>query len=194
MGVPREKLGGSAAVKGTMLTSHLEWVRDRLPGTSEALRPHLPPEILSVVTGTILATDWYPLATIVAIDKAIARAVGGDPHAVYRELGRHSALINLSGAYKTYVRDEPHRFFEAQARLHDRFLSFGRETYVPGPAENGVIRLSDYPEYSPVFCRSAAGYYEGALEMMRVPGPIRVTESACQCTGHSSCVFDLSWH
>ena len=41
-------------------------------------------------------------------------------------------------------------------------------------------------------CRSAAGYYEGALEMMKVPGPIKVQETACQCAGDDACVFDLA--
>lgn len=73
-------------------------------------------------------------------------------------------------------------------------MNFGRETYVPGPAQDGEIHPSGYLEYSPVFGLRAGGYYEGALEMMKVPGPIRVTESACQCMGHSTCVFELSWH
>jgi hypothetical protein len=194
MGSPGEKLGGSAAVKGTMLAAHLDWARGRFPSATEALRPHLPPQLLPLVSGTVLAIDWYPLATLVAVDKAIAGAVGGPPDAVFRELGRNSALVNLAGAYKTFIRDEPHRFFEAQARLHDRFLNFGREEYVPGSGPSGEIRLRGYLEYSPVFCRSAGGYYEGALEMMKVPGPIQVKESACQCAGDSTCVFELSWH
>ena len=177
-----------------MLAAHLEWARGRFPSATQALRPHLPPELLPLVTGAVLATEWYPLATLVAVDKAIAQAVGGPRDAVYRELGRNSALVNLAGAYKTFIRDEPHRFFEAQARLHDRFLNFGRKEYVPGSGSKGEIRLSGYLEYSPVFCRSAGGYYEGALEMMKAPGPIRVTESACQCARAPACVFELLWH
>jgi hypothetical protein len=194
MAAVSEKLTGRAAVKGTMLSAHVDWARTRFSKLAGALEPHLAPGPLPVVTGTVLAVDWYPLATLVALDKAIAAAVGGSAEAVYRELGRASALANLAGAYKTFIRDEPHRFFEAQARLHDRFLNFGQEAYVPGQGDDGEIHLTGYPEFSPVFCRSAGGYYEGALEMMKVPGPIRVVESSCQCRGDARCVFELSWH
>jgi predicted hydrocarbon binding protein len=61
------------------------------------------------------------------------------------------------------------------------------------PAHDGRIRLTGYPDCSPAFCRSAGGYCEGALEMMKVPGHIRVEETACQCAGDLACVFDLAW-
>lgn len=188
----REKLGTFAAVKGTMLEAHLGWARERL-GDLDALTPHLAASEAALVARPLLAVDWYLLSTMVAIDKAIAGAVGGDPERVYRELGHNSAVINLAGAYKAFITDEPHRFFASQARLHARFLNFGQEVYSPGPAHDGQIRLTGYPEYSPVFCCSAAGYYEGALEMMKVPGPVRVQETACQCAGDDACVFALAW-
>jgi hypothetical protein len=53
--------------------------------------------------------------------------------------------------------------------------------------------MEDYPEYSPVFCASATGYYEGALQMMHVPGPIVAAEALCHCAGDGVCRFDLSW-
>ena len=188
-----EKLGTFAAVKGTMLEAHLVWARKRLGDLSAALSPHLPPAEAELVGRPLLAVDWYLLSTLVAIDKAIARAVGGNPERVYRELGHNSAVVNLAGAYKAFITDEPHRFFASQVRLHARFLNFGEEAYAPGPAHDGQLRLTGYPEYSPVFCQSAAGYYEGALEMMKVPGPIKVEETACQCAGDAACIFDLAW-
>ena len=48
-------------------------------------------------------------------------------------------------------------------------------------------------EYSPVFCLSAVGYYQGPLETMKAPGPIRVHEGQCTCAGDEACVFDLAW-
>lgn len=44
-----------------------------------------------------------------------------------------------------------------------------------------------------MFCLSGLGYYESALELMRVPGPLQVEESACQCAGDPACLYDLSW-
>lgn len=141
----------------------------------------------------VLATSWVPLTSLIAVDRAIAAVVKGNPDDVFRELGRSSAVSNLSGIYAGFISDEPHRFFEKQARLHDRFQNFGASAYQENGPRAGQMRLTKYTEYSPVFCLSAVGYYQGALETMKAPGPIRVREVECTCAGSEACVFDLSW-
>jgi hypothetical protein len=190
----REKLGGGAAVKGTMLQAHMAWAADRLgPAWKARLQPHLDAFGTARVDRDVLATEWIPLALLVQIDRAIARETGGVPERVFGELGRHSATINLGGVYKAFVPDEPHTFFEQMAFLHDRFLNFGRCAYGRSGPRAGRIRMEDYPEYSPVFCASAMGYYEGALLTMRVPGPVVVKEASCQCAGDEACAFEMAW-
>jgi len=95
--------------------------------------------------------------------------------------------------YSGFVSDEPHRFFEKQTRLHSRFQDFGESVYSETGARSGRMVLSKYVEYSPVFCMSAVGYYQGALETMKAPGPIRVVETECTCAGADACSFTLSW-
>lgn len=194
MSAPREHLPGKAMVKGTMVHAHLEWAQERLQDVSAALGPLLPAECFGAVSPGVLATDWISLRCLVAIDRAIAQAVGrGHEDELYAELGRHSATSNLAGVYRSYVAEEPHRFFEKMARLHDRFQSFGHSTYENLGERTGRIRLIDYVEYSPVFCKSAVGFYRGALETMHVPGPIVVEEQACTCSGAPACSFELRW-
>ena len=190
----QEKLGDRASVKGTMLQAHVAWAiaamgaawTTRVPGGIDPLAAVF-------VDRGVLATDWVPLRALVAIDRAIAKAAGGAPDDVFRGLGRHSATSNLAGVYRGFVQEEPHRFFERTGLLHDRFQNFGRFTYERTAARSGRIRLDGYDEYSPVYCASAVGYYEGALQTMGPPGPIRVSETQCQCAGDPACVFDLSW-
>ena len=79
------------------------------------------------------------------------------------------------------------------SRLHPRFLSFGQSVYGPCGERAGTIRLTGGEACSPVMCASGAGYYRGALEMLKVPGPIGVVESQCLCEGAEACVFRLSW-
>ncbi len=43
------------------------------------------------------------------------------------------------------------------------------------------------------YCVSGAGYYEEALKIMKVPGPVSVQETSCQCAGDRECVFAMSW-
>ena len=193
MASKREHLTGAAQVKGTMIQAHVNWLSKRGTDPATALVAHLPAEAAKLVAHGVLATSWVPLTSLIAVDRAIALVAKGNPDDVYRELGRFSATSNLSGIYAGFVSDEPHRFFEKQARLHDRFQNFGASTYkVLGP-RSGQMRLTKYTEYSPVFCLSAVGYYQGALETMKAPGPIRVRETECTCAGDAACAFDLAW-
>ncbi len=185
---------GAEAVKGTMLQAHLTWARDRLraPGL-ERLRLLLAPESREYLERPPLATDWVPLDALVEFDRGVAAVVGGAADRVYRALGHHSATLNLQGVYKAFAVEEPHRFFEQQALLHPRFLNFGSVHYERAGLQTGRMRAEGYPRPVPVLCASAVGYFEGVLEMMRVPGPVQCTEVLCQCQGDPSCLFDLSW-
>jgi uncharacterized protein (TIGR02265 family) len=193
MAVKKEHLPGQARIKGTMIHAHLGWLQKRGIDPKSTLPALLSPEVAKAVTPGILATEWVPLKWLVAIDRALAAAAKAPPDDVFRELGRHSAVTNLTGVYSGFVSDEPHRFFEKQTRLHSRFQDFGESVYSETGARSGRMVLSKYVEYSPVFCLSAVGYYQGALETMKAPGPIRVVETECTCAGADACSFTLSW-
>lgn len=188
-----ERFDPRAMVKGTMVRAHLGWASHRLSNSLERVRAELKGEPLDVVTRTVLATDWVPFEHLVAVDRAIARSVGGEPEEVFLELGRHSAALNLQGVYRSFVSAEPHRFFERMTVLHHQFQSFGKSTYERSGERSGRIRLEEYTAYSRVFCVAGRGYYEEALRLMHVPGPVRVEETACLCLGAPACVYELSW-
>jgi uncharacterized protein (TIGR02265 family) len=188
-----EKLGTATAVKGTMLQAHVAWARQALGDERFApVLDALPPEDAELVRRGVLATDWVPFATLVRFDRAVAKVVGGTPEAVYRDMGLESARANLAGAYKAFVQDEPHRFFENIGRLHSRFQNFGQCAYERTGERSARMRYDGYEDYSPVFCASAAGYFQGALEAMGATRPA-VRESSCQCAGGDACTFELSW-
>ncbi|MBI3650724.1 MAG: hypothetical protein HY231_06715 [Acidobacteria bacterium] len=107
--------------------------------------------------------------------------------------GQYSAEINLNGVYKSFASANPHRFFDQMVLLHGRFQNFGRSFYKKLSERSARMSIEDYSEYSPVFCWSGNGYYEGALRFMKVPGPIVVKEISCQCAGDKVCLYDLSW-
>jgi len=176
-----------------MVEAHLSWAKAQGVGLIQRLPPLLDDEARRLVEAGVLATSWIPFRSLIQIDRAIAAVVGGAPERVFRELGLHSATANLAGAYKKFVTEEPHRFFAQMARLHERFQNFGRSVYERTGDRAGRMRVDGYEEYSPIFCVSGLGYYEGALRMMKVPGPVRGLEVSCQCAGHEACVFELSW-
>lgn len=182
------------AVKGTMLQAHVAWARLKLgPRDLERVRASLDAESARLLEHPPLATDWIPLRSLVAIDQSVATAVGGNPVESYRAMGHHSAVTNLQGVYKAFAREEPHRFFEQQALLHRRFQNFGSARYERGGLQSGRLSIEGYVRPSAVFCASGRGYFEGVLEMMKVPGPIQCLEVLCQCTGDPQCLYDLSW-
>jgi len=192
MRIRREHLTGKSRIKGTMLQAHLGWAQRRL-GDVDRLKAHVQTDCAAYLnTGTLLTT-WVPFRCLINIDRAIATAAGGSPERVFHDLGMHSATMNLGGVYKSFVSSEPHRFFTQMGVLHRQFQDFGESRYAQTAESSGAITLAGYSEYSPAYCASAIGYFEGALKMMQAPGPIAVRETACQCAGDPQCLFELSW-
>jgi predicted hydrocarbon binding protein len=189
-----EKLGTKAKVSATILQAHLSWAEEKWgPEAGAKLAPMLDDETRPLLDKSVAPPEQILFRDLVRIARGIAAADGGDHETVYYELGRHSARLNLGGAYKSFVPETPHRFFEQMSFLHRTFQNFGRSAYEKLNARSCRIRIEDYTEYSPMFCISGRGYYEEALRMMKAPGPITVTETACQCAGDPQCVFDLKW-
>ncbi len=181
------------AIKGTMLQVRIAWVRERFDRAAlERLRSLVDTPYRGYIDRPPLATDWIPLEGLLNIDVAIASVAGGAAEEVYRALGHHSATMNLRGVYKAFAVEEPHKLFEQQALLHRRFQNLGTAHYERAGMQSGRMRIEGYANPAPVFCASGRGYFEGALEMMKVPGPIQCTEVLCQCSGDPSCLFDLS--
>lgn len=190
----RDKLNGNGKLKATMIKAHLAWAETKTDGVLSKVEARLDDESRGFLEVAMLATDWVPFRSAVRIDRAIAEVVAGDSlNETLRKMGRHSASLNLGGVYKIFVKDEPHRFFKRMTTLHSRFQSFGEPAYEKTGDTSGRIQIEGCDEYSKIYCWSALGYYEGALEMMKVPGPIKATEVSCQCEGDSNCVFDLHW-
>jgi len=189
-----EALTKDAAVKGTMLLAHIAWARERLgaePGPR--IRAALGPEAAKLVDRGVLATDWIPFSSLIEVDRALASEVGGHADEAYEEMGYHSASQNLGGVYRQFVAEDPHRFFEQMALLHRRFQNFGHCEYERSTPRSGVIRVEDCEAFSPVYCASARGYYEGALVTMGISDSVRVVERRCRCGGDELCEFELAW-
>lgn len=192
MRIKQERLTGKASIKGTMLQAHLGWAQKQL-GDVSRLKPFVDFDCADHVKPATLSTTWVPFRCLINIDRAIASAVGGSSDRVFHDLGVHSATMNLAGVYKSFISSEPHRVFTQMGLLHRMFQDFGDWHYAKTGDAAGQVTLREYSEYSPVYCTSAIGYFEGALKMMHAPGRIVVRETACQCAGDPQCQFELSW-
>jgi len=188
----REVLDGGN-VKGGMVKAHLQWVAQNRPDlTVEDLCQRVSPSTAAVLRGLVLTLAWYPFRALVETDRAITEASGGDPEALFKELGRYSARLNLGTSYKVYTRSEPHTFFQNVARVHDQFQDFGRAEYERTGATSCRLSMLDYQCYSSVFCLSGAGYYEQATALQGGRDP-QISEVECHCRSGSACRFDIRW-
>ena len=138
---PADRFDDKAMVKGTMLRAHLSWAANRFgPGSNRSARA-LPAALLALLSRMVLPTDWIPFSALIELDRAIAAAAGGDPEETWLALGRHSAALNLTGVYKSFISGEPHRFFDRMAVLHHQFQTFGRSVYERLGESSGRIRI-----------------------------------------------------
>jgi hypothetical protein len=188
----REKLGVRARVVRGVLDAHLAWCEEELgPATSARLLEVVPSECRAYLGAR--GTSFVPFWALVETDRAIATLAGRSRRRVYHALGRHSAVANWSEPYRGFVGDEPHHFFARTTLWHDAFQDFGLASYEKVGLHAGHFTIENCEEFSPVFCASALGYFEGALEMMGAPGPFHGEETMCHCAGDPACVFALHW-
>jgi hypothetical protein len=178
-------LGGH--VRGWMLRAHLLWVREYGSAEDEA-------DVAGPLLENFDADAWYPFASIVALDRAIAArfAQPADETAIYEDLGRFSARVNLSMRFARWSAADHHRFFDETTRFHHELQDFGRARYRRSGATQGVMTLSEYRCFSRVYCASAAGWYEQCLVLHGAIRPT-VVEERCRCLGDDACVFALKW-
>ncbi|HUO84566.1 MAG TPA: hypothetical protein VM534_05555 [Thermoanaerobaculia bacterium] len=191
-GTPTEVLEGGN-LKGGMFRSHLSWVRENRDEADLArLWSELPGEISRSLSGMVLATSWYPFAWLIHLDRTMGRLFSSNPDELIKDLGRYSAVINLSSTYRALDRDTNHEFFKNSTLLHRQFQDFGTVSYERLGESGGRLIHRDYPCYSPTFCTSALGYYEASIQSHGA-GSVRIREIECHCLGDKSCTFEMHW-
>jgi hypothetical protein len=189
-----EKLGRKARVRAGILRAHLEWAHKRWPDVVDRIRPHLDARAFALVSSPPSSDEaMIPFRRLVRVDRALASLAGGDPDDTFHALGVHSAQRSLEALPADHDAERPHQFFESMAVMHRMYQDFGKSRYERLGERSGRIRIARYSEYSPTYCLGGRGYYEEALRLMHVPGPVRVQETSCQCAGDEACVFALSW-
>jgi len=189
---PRELLAGGK-IKGGMMAAHISWATHDRPADKVArFWNALPFEMREALGGMILPVKWYEFADLITVDRAIIKTLGGGDITILREVGAHSARLNLTGVYKIYRRDSIHDFLGNGARLHSKFQDFGRAAYLQKGPLAGQMVLSDYLSYSPLYCESALGFYRESLQIHGAR-MVEVGETTCQCRGAASCTFVLRW-
>jgi hypothetical protein len=193
-----EQAGGPEPASGGLLTGELilarfDYVRtvyglDALARVLAAL-PAGDTSLLDQVS----RGEWYPLRTLIALDKTIAAVLAPDDPAVFERLGRHSARRHTAWLGEHASLMCVHAFLARAAEGHRRFQTFGHAAYRRTGFTEGQMCYFGYPpELDVVYCLSGRGYLAAALEEL-TQGPATVEESECQCRGGGCCRFVLRW-
>ena len=191
--IERHEVLDGGRVKGSMMAAHIRWVLDkRSPGEIDRFWNALPREVDPSVRGMILPIQWYSMADLMAVDKAIVSLFGKGRSDILREIGAYSAETNLKGVYKVFTRTNVHDFLQNAAKLHRNFQDFGTVTFERTGATSAKMIHTGYTCYSPLFCESALGYYSKAVAMHGVDDAT-VFETFCQCRGEETCTFLIRW-
>jgi hypothetical protein len=142
----------------------------------------------------IVVDNWYPLATLDLVDRAIAERLGdGDKEdEVFDRLGEFSATSSLSGPYSSLINPDIHSFLSQSAMIHHAYQDFGAASYEPLSETSGLltIKYDNAPPRS--FCASGSSYFRHAVELCGARSA-RVTHTCCSARGDAVCEFYFTW-
>jgi len=138
--------------------------------------------------------NWYPLATLDMIDRAIAAQLGesGNEDEVFDRLGEFSATSSLSGPYSSLINPDIHSFLSQSAMIHHAYQDFGKASYEPLSETSGLLTIEYENAPPPSFCASGSTYFRHAVELCGARSA-RVTHTRCSARGDAVCEFYFTW-
>lgn len=178
-------------VKGGIIRARLEFLTDRLgPDAAKAVIAALPPEDRQTLGEGILVSRWYSFPLLVRLDRAVADSCGGEK--ALEELGAKSADFHLGALYRNFaLANAPHDFFRNASLSHQLFHDRGSMEYEKSSDTSCSLKVLG-PDFDPIYCRSAIGYFRRSAELCGGPGA-SVTKRSCRADGASACVYEIRW-
>jgi uncharacterized protein (TIGR02265 family) len=153
----------------------------------------LPDEDRGVFGGRILNISWYDFAQANRLDEAIVNVLGAGNTRLFREMGRVSALENLSTVHANLVTPgDPHAFMNKAQVIYGFYYDVGHRTYEQTGPKQGVLTTHGAETFSIADCATVAGWYEQALEMCGASN-VTVKERKCRARGDDACEYEVSW-
>jgi uncharacterized protein (TIGR02265 family) len=179
-------------IKGQLFQARFAWLKETHGSQSiERVLQALSEDDRKRLRG-IERETWYPFATFIRFDEAIARLLEPDDDLIYEHLGVASARHRTEwlGDHARLV--SVHGFLSRAAEDHRRFHSFGAAVYRRTGFNEGELEYTGYPEAYDVFCRSSRGFFQSAVEQL-TGSTVTVEERQCQVRGDRCCLFWIHW-
>src|SRR4051812_26011895 len=184
-----------ARVGGNTILARRKYVIDRGGDQLwERVLAHLPEADAKELRRTILVTGTWPLDLNLRLDEAIAREVHpGDPQRAFREMGRASADVNLTGSQRAFLKPgDPHHLLSFAETIYAYYYGEGRRTYEKTGPFAATLVTYDAPPATPADCLTVVAWHERAIELSGGRNP-RVVETQCRSRGAAVCEYRCSW-
>jgi hypothetical protein len=143
----------------------------------------------------VLASSWYPAASIHALLDELLAGVPADQHAeLAREGARAIIDSTLKGVYRLLFQTmmTPERYARNAQALFARFYDTGTMEKTPLAPAGHLSRVRDWSSHHPMLCEfigHTAEYVYAALGCRDV----KVRRSACVALGGEECRFEITW-
>ncbi|NUP11783.1 MAG: TIGR02265 family protein [Polyangiaceae bacterium] len=181
------------SIKGSVLLARLAFVQEQrgAAGLDRVLEA-LPPTDKDLLQTIVLPSGWYPFDCYERLDAAIAEEMGeGD--SIFKRLGEHSALHNLSATQRRYIKSrDPHGLLRQAASIYRLYYDTGERNYERVTDKRAVLRTVGSHTYSRADCLTVVGWHEKAILMCGATHA-HVTETKCRARGDTLCEYVCEW-
>ncbi len=155
-------------VKGTSVLATKKFIAAKFGQDGlQRLIEQLPPQSRELYAGTVLASEWYPIAPALFVPtEALCRMFyhGADQGA--REVGAFSAEDGLRGIYRFFARmASVETLLEKTASIFHTYYTPGRMEVAERGKQRIVLRMVETDEHDPLFEKRVGGWLDGALRI-----------------------------
>lgn len=180
-------------IKGSILKSRLEFVRDQFgdDGVSKIM-DNLPEEDQKIL-GRLVAVAWVDFEVGKRLDEAIVKVLGGGSTRFFERLGEASAEVNLGTLHSAFLAPgDPQAFLAKAPQIYRLYYDVGRREYEATGEREGVLTTHDAETFSKTDCLTVIGWYRKALELCGAKN-VRIMEEECRASGGGVCKYRVTW-
>jgi hypothetical protein len=184
-------------VKGTAFLGIFRYLKARPDGAQ--LLPKvigaLPPEIRKHFEHKIFAVADYPYPVFVAFIRQVDKTAGRGDLALCRELGKHSAKLDIESVYMLYKkRAKPEDLSRDSGVIwKSYYANAGTMKTEDISPEHTVVRIYDFPTMDPAHCRLMEGWMTQAMIEAGASPLEELREVKCTSSGGPYHEFVGSW-
>jgi uncharacterized protein (TIGR02265 family) len=181
-------------VRGNVLRARVAFVKERFGEQAwDKVLAALIDEDRKSLKGIITHGAWYPFEVSVRLDEAIVKVVGGGDTRIFEDIGRASAIENLTTVHARFLDPPlPQELLKKSPMVYQFYYDIGYRTYEQTGPNSGVLTTLDAETYSVPDCATVIGWYKQALEMCGAKDVV-IVEDTCRARGSQVCRYVISW-